>query len=661
MPARFAALLVAFAAFLPVAHAEPIPTEDIVKPPAFSRPVLSPSGRHVAVVSPVKDRLQLVVVDLQTKKAERITDMDDFDVMSHAWVGDDRLIFSLGRARSAIGPHPVEGGGLFTIRRDGSESKQLFVTQQDMRGPFRELNLVRTIPGNDGEVIAAGNVRDAETLDLYRLDLRTGERKLLTEDRPRLSIRYVLDRKDEPRVVTVWVEDTLEYVVHYRKDGKSPWTELQRYDATKGPVLVPLAFEADNRTLQVAWNGGRDTMAIVRYDPETKKLGEMVAGHPRYDMGADASGAPTGGLVIDRRTQEIVGYAVEADRPQVVWVDDAYERVQRTVDAALPQTLNTFAPSPDGKRYLVTSRSDRRMPRWYLLDLEKKRLEEIFDASPWLKNAPLVEQRPFLFRTRDGLEIPGYYFLPKDRKPGERLPTVVHIHGGPSVRADTWGNGFGWMEGQLLASRGYAVVVPNFRVTPGLGGKLYYGGFGTFGRQMLDDHEDAAKWAVAEGIAEPGRICLSGASYGGYATLMSLARFPQTFRCGVAGLIVSDLFLQLTSRETDFSRSTAAVEHWRRMIGVKDLRDIAPELSPIHNVQKIKAPVFIYAGQADRRTPLEQTRRMVSALGQAGNAPKGVLVKLGEGHGYIKPANSVELYEKVFSFLDEQIGSGRAR
>jgi acetyl esterase/lipase len=648
-------------AFLSAAHAQPIPTEDLMKPAAFSRPALSASGRYVAVLTPVKNRLQLVVVDLETKKAERITDMDDFDVMSHTWVGDDRILFSLGRARSAIGPHPVEGGGLFTIRRDGTDSKQLHVSQQDMRGPFRELDLAGTIPGNDNEVIAAGNLREADSIDLYRLDLRTGDKTLLTENRPRLAVRYVLDRKQVPRVVTTWVEDTLQFVVHYRKDAKSPWTELTRYDTAKGPTFVPLAFEADDRTLQVAWNGGRDTMAIFRYDPEAKKLGEMVAGHPRYDMGADASGAGTGGLLRDPKTQEIVGYAVEADRPQVVWVDDQYERVQKTVDAALPQTLNTFTPSPDGKRYLVTTRSDRRLPRWYLLDLEKKKLEELFDASPWLKNAPLVEQRSFLYRTRDGLEIPGYYFLPKDRKAGEKLPTVVHIHGGPAARADTWGNGFGWREGQLLASRGYAVIVPNFRVTPGLGSRIYYGGFGTFGRQMLEDHEDAAKWAVAEGIADPGRICLSGASYGGYATLMSLARFPATFKCGVAGLIVSDLFLQLTSRQTDFSRSEAAVEHWRRMIGVKDLRDIPPELSPINNAAKIKAPVFIYAGEADRRTPIEQTRRMVSALGQAGNAPKGVVVKLGEGHGYIKTENSVELYDKIYEFLAEQIGSGRAR
>ncbi len=655
MTARLLACL-ALALAAGTATADPVPAEDLFRPPAFSSPQLSASGRYVAVIVPLQDRQQLAVIDLESKKASRLTDMDNFDVMSMTWLGDDRILFTLGQARSPIGPHPLPGGGLFIINRDGTGSRHLHETEFERRGQPRVLDYLRRVPGNDDEVIAAGNLRDLDAVDLYRLDVRTGERRLITEERPPLTVRWVLDRDLAPRVVTTWVEDTLEYVVHYRRDGKSPWTELARYDVTKGPTFVPLAFEADNRTLQVAFNGGRDTMAIYRYDPEAKKLGELVAQHPRYDMGADASGAPTGGIVRDAKSGEIVGYTAEAERPQVVWVDDTYAKVQRTIDASLPGTLNTFAPSPDGKRYLVTTRSDRRLPRWYLLDLEKKRLEELFDASPWLKPERLVEQRPFLFKTRDGLEIPGYFFLPADRKPNAKLPTVVHIHGGPAFRADTWGSGFGWVEGQLLASRGYAVVVPNFRITPGLGSRIYYSGFGSFGRRMLEDHEDAARWAIQEGIADPARICVSGASYGGYAALMSLARFPSTFKCGVAGLVVSDLFLQLTSRNTDFGHLPAAVEHWKKQIGVADLTAIPPDISPINLADKIKQPVLLYAGDADRRTPLEQTRRMASALSDAGNPPRSVVIKPGEGHGFVKQASNVALYEQIFKFLDEAIG-----
>jgi dipeptidyl aminopeptidase/acylaminoacyl peptidase len=251
----------------------------------------------------------------------------------------------------------------------------------------------------------------------------------------------------------------------------------------------------------------------------------------------------------------------------------------------------------------------------------------------------------------------GYYFLPKNRKPGERLPTIVHVHGGPSVRADSWGGGFGWFEGQMFASRGYAVIVPNFRITPGFGSKVFYAGFGDFGRKMLEDHEDAAKWAVAEGIADPGRICISGASYGGYATLMSLARFPQTFKCGVAGLVVSDVEMLITSTAGDIPYNAAGVSFWLGMVGVSKPAQIPPELSPANLADRIKQPVLIYAGGDDYRTPMEQTRKMVRALERAGNAPKAVIVKAGEGHGFGKTENNVDLYKQIFEFLEQNIGS----
>jgi dipeptidyl aminopeptidase/acylaminoacyl peptidase len=373
-------------------------------------------------------------------------------------------------------------------------------------------------------------------------------------------------------------------------------------------------------------------------------------------MGADAQGESVPGVFTDFKTRKVVGYAVQAEKPQVVWTDPEYAQIQATLDRALPETFNTFRRTPDGKQLVVTARADRRPTSWYLLDLDKRTLQELFVSAPWLKPEMLVEQRPFSFKTRDGLEIPGYVFIPNNRKPGERLPTVVHIHGGPAVRADTWGRGFGWIEGQLFASRGYAVVVPNFRITPGLGGKIYYAGFGTIGRQMLDDHEDAAKWAVEQGIADPDRICISGASYGGYATLMSLARFPKTFRCGIAGLVVSDMELQVTSPATDFARSRAAVDFWNRIMGAKSPGDYPRELSPAFLADKIKQPVFIYAGADDVRTPIEQTNKMIRALRSAGNPPKEIVIKAGEGHGFGKVENNVELYGKVFQFLDENIG-----
>jgi dipeptidyl aminopeptidase/acylaminoacyl peptidase len=609
---------------------------------------------------PVNGKMNLAIVDLEQRSVSRITDIRDFDVLGMRWVGNERLVFTLGQFNSPTGAGRFDGGGLFMVSRDGKESRRLAPTVREVRSRnqvvYRGYEVLRTLPGNDEEILVTGNQRDAESADVYRMNVRTGRTTLLTERRPDRVFEYVLDNNNVPRVARAYVRDRYEFIVYYRKDADSPWEQIAQYEGSKGPILMPLAFESDNQTMVVAWNGDRPTMGIFRYDPSTRKLGELIAQHPRFDMGADASGQVIAGVIRDFRTNRVIGYQVQADRPETVWIDEDYARLQRMIDGALPNRVNIFRRTPDGERLLVTSFSDRQPLQWYLLDEKKRTLEELFSSRPWLKPDLMVEQRSFLLKTRDGLEFPGYYFLPNNYKKGERLPTVVHIHGGPAARADFFGSGFGFAEAQLLASRGYAVIVPNYRVTPGLGSRNFYAGFGTIGRQMIDDHQDAARWGVAEGFADPQRICISGASYGGYATLMALARFPDTFKCGISGLMVSDLPLQLTSPAGDTSSSEIAVSFWNAMIGVKTTRDTPADISPVNLADRIKQPLLIYAGEDDIRTPLEQTTRMIRALERAGNKPRAVIIKPGEGHGFGKTENNVELYEAIFKFLEESIG-----
>jgi dipeptidyl aminopeptidase/acylaminoacyl peptidase len=634
--------------------------EDIWKLPKLANVTLSRSGKYLAATTPQSGRLNVVVIDLEARKGTVLTNFEDFDVLDLSWVGDDRLMFSLGQFNSPTGPGNFDGGGLFVVSRDGKESRRLSPTVREMRNTnqfvYRGLSLYRTIPGNDEEVIAEGNQTDAQSQDLYRLNIRTGKYTLLTSGRPAsLTYRWLLDSKLVPRVVTARVKDTLTSVVYYRKDANSPWYEIARYDAAKGPTFVPLSFESDDRTLQVAYNGGRDTMAVYRYDPDEKKLGELIAQHPRFDMGANAQGERLPGVITDAKTDRIIGYAVDAAKPEVVWIDEARAKVQKTIDNALPNLVNSVRRTPDGKRWLITSYSDVSPARWYLFDEEKKTLEEIGNSRPWL-DGKLVQQHPFVFKTRDGLEMTGYYFLPKGAKPGDKLPTIVHIHGGPTVRADSWGRGFGYIEGQLFASRGYAVIVPNFRSTPGMGGKNYYAGFGTIGRQMIEDHEDAVNWAVAQGITDPKRVCISGASYGGYAALMGPAKNPGFYKCSIAGLAVTDFKYQLTTFDGDTAPSEEAVEFWKGLLGTRDLdSQLVKEISPVNLAERIKIPVFLYAGQDDIRVPIDQINRMNKELTRTGNPPKAYVVKPKEGHGFGKLENNVDLYTQVLKFLDEHL------
>jgi len=373
-------------------------------------------------------------------------------------------------------------------------------------------------------------------------------------------------------------------------------------------------------------------------------------------MGADASGARVPGVATEPETDRILGYRVAAEKPEVVWLDPKYAALQAALDRHFPGKINNFGRTPDGSRYLVTSYSPTSPARWYLFDDAKKSIEEIGASRPWL-DGKLVEQHPFTYKTRDGLEIPGYYFLPKDYKPGTKLPTIVHIHGGPAVRADSWGGGFGYNEGQIFAARGYAVIVPNFRITPGLGSKIYYGGFGTFGRQMSDDHEDALKWGVEQGFVDPANVCMSGASYGGYAPLQALVRNNSLWKCVIAGLAVTDLKYEVTSPDGDQWVSEAGINYWKSMFGVDDFdSDVVRANSPVFHADRMKKPVFLYAGLDDIRVPIAQIRDMARNLEGAGNPPKAFIIKEREGHGYGRLENNVDLYAQMLAFLKEQFG-----
>ncbi|HVG03354.1 MAG TPA: prolyl oligopeptidase family serine peptidase, partial [Burkholderiaceae bacterium] len=191
------------------------------------------------------------------------------------------------------------------------------------------------------------------------------------------------------------------------------------------------------------------------------------------------------------------------------------------------------------------------------------------------------------------------------------------------------------------------------------GSRIFYSGFGQYGRKMVQDHVDAVKWGVAQGFVDPARVCISGASYGGAAVLMSMGQAPDVFKCGVAGLVVSDAKMILTSPSGDIARNDGAVKYWLQILGAESTSSIPAIASPVTYAEKIKGPIMLYAGAEDIRTPLEQTRAIQSALERAGNRPKAVVIKAEEGHGFGTLENNIDLYNQVFKFLDEQIGSKR--
>jgi len=660
----FAGLSLVFqGAFAVQPTANAIPLEDYFQLPKLANVVLSPNGQYLAATTRVNDRMNITVIDLGLQKAQALTNFTDIDAVSVRWVGNHRILFSLGNyGDPSMSREFVTGGGLFVVNRDGTgyrtlaDSLQQAMAKGDMN--YRSLRFVKSIPGNDDEIIASGNLTVRDASDLYKVNLNTGKSTLLSLGRPGIQAdTWILDKQLVPRVVTGEIKHTNTSQVFYRESATSPWTQIAEFNAIKGPTFVPLALQESDQTLWVASNHGRDTMAIFKFDPVKKEFLEQLAQHPQFDMGATAMGAPVDGLVFNAKNQEVVGLKVNASKPQNVWFSEAHASVQAQVDKALPDRINDFVINEQSSKVLITSYSDVHPERWYVFDQAQKTLEEVGNSKPQL-DGKLVKQMSFTFESRDGLKFNGYYFLPKDYQKGQQLPTIVHVHGGPFARADYFGRGFGYREAQLFASWGYAVIVPNFRITPGLGGKNYYAGFGSYGKEMLFDHEDAVKWGVQQGFVNPAKVCISGASYGGYAALMGPAISPSFYKCAISGLAPTDMKYQLTTMDGDTALSINGQNFWLQVIGAKNLDDpILNQVSPLLWVKNIKVPVFLYAGKFDFRVPFPQIEKMAKALTEAGNPPRELVAIAGEGHGFTKPANNILLYSKIQKFLIEQFSN----
>jgi dipeptidyl aminopeptidase/acylaminoacyl peptidase len=620
--------------------------EDYLRPPLFRRATLSPDGTHLAVLMPVNGRMSLATVDLATRNPRVLTSFSRFDVVEYHWVGSERLVFSLGQFDTPIG-ESFGGGGLFAIRRDGSESRELSATNS-----LRGFRFFQSIHGSDTEVIAERSERSIASVDLYRLNVVTGNAVLLTSERPRGdTVDWLLDANLVPRVAIAVVDDDATQVAYHRRSVSDPWQELVRFGRGEGRSFRPVWIAADTDELLVLARREGDTTGVYRFDVKDRRLGERVAYHPRYDMTPSS-------VLVSRDDRTVLGFEVEADRHQVAWSIPELDRIQATVDRALPARVNLLAHRPDLKRTLITSYSDRQPARVYLFDEATRRIEELLASRPWLEPDDLVEMRAFLLATRDGLEIPGYYLLPKDHSPGTRLPTVIIIHGGPEVRTDYWGySSIGVQQAQLLASRGYAVVLPNFRITPGLGARIHQAGVGQLGRKMQDDHEDATRWAIGQGFADPGRLCVMGGSYGGFAALLEGVRSPSLYKCVIASFAVTDFGDLVGSSSSVYNYSRYTPSYYRRLLG-DALSDpaVMKRISPAKNAASIKAAVLLVAGAEDRIAPIEQTRAMQRALERAGNAPR-MLVKGNEGHGFRSLSARVEEGETILDFLNTHIGS----
>ena len=623
---------------------------DFFRAPAYFSMAISPDGREVAAITLARGRRNIAVFDTATHQSHPVTTFDERDIATVKWVNSKRLVFLTGGFGAAYGGS--RGGGLFAIDSDGSNMEQLGgadqLHQRGVKTQIRPLMVVRTLPGDTDDLIAQEFVYDprfnsAQPGSLLRIDTRNGHRKVLSWNKPETADNetWIVDNHGVARVLIAETDDKVH--VYYREGEAAPWRKVEDFSAFDAHKWIPLSMAGDDRTVYVASWVDRDRAAIARYDPADGSL-EVLAQHPEVDLKNLVQGR-------DRP----LGVTYEADRGGTAWFDEGIAQVQAGIDKALPGKVNWLAPSDDHRRFLVTSFSDVAPASFHVFDRTTGRLEWLADSEPWIDPARMSPMTPVHYKARDGLDIPAYLTVPRGSA-GHDLPLVVLVHGGPWVDGDIWNFN---AEVQFLASRGYAVLQANYRGTTRFGWKHFAASFGQWGLAMQDDITDGVRWAIGQGVADAGRVCIYGASYGGYAVLMGLAKTPELYRCGIDYLGITDLNLFATASWSDFAYSTFARHEMNAMIGdaAKDAERLKAT-SPVELAGRIKAPVLLAYALEDRRVVPEHGWRMKAALEAAGNRPQWMAFE-GEGHGFRTMRNEEAFYLAIEKFLDANMGKDR--
>jgi dipeptidyl aminopeptidase/acylaminoacyl peptidase len=651
---------------LSVAHAAgapaPVPIADFFEHPAFGEPSLSPSAKYLAVRSSRPGRHDfLVVIDLAANAAKVVAAFKDADVGHFEWVNDGRLVFDVTEKDAGQGD-TWYAPGLFAVDRDGARLVQL----AERRGkplvvessglirkellPWHTFMLDQRGAQDSDFIYAYSTVYDARRelhhVDLLRLNTLTGRAQVVP--RPGPVRRWLLDHQGEPRAAVTLDKGTT--TLFYRDPAGGNWRKLASYNPylDRRDQIEPLGFGPDG-TMYVVARAGKDTSAVYTFNLATGKINpEPLVVTEGYDF--------AGELVSDGA--RVLGVRFVTDAAANAWFDAGMKAAQAAIDKLLPATLNLVSVPARAEEpwVLVESYSDAAPSSFRLFNRKTGMLNQVGDSHPAIDPARMGRQQAVRYRARDGLEIPALVTYPPGA-PRKNLPLVVLVHGGPWVRGHAWG----WRaEVQFLASRGYAVLEPAFRGTTGLGARHFTAGIKQWGLAMQDDLADGARWAIAQGIADAGRICIAGASYGGYATLMGLVNDPGLYRCGVEWAGVTDINLLYTGTwyASDDLTDDDRTHEMPFMIGdpVKDAAQLKAT-SPIEQAARIKAPLLLAYGGADRRVPLYHGTRFRDAVRRTNDRVEWIEYPE-EGHGWALPKNRVDFWSRVEKFLDKHIGKG---
>lgn len=607
------------------AQVRQIPLEDFFKNPEKTRFQISPDGKYVSYMAPYEKRMNIFVQEIGKDSAVRLTSETDRDISGYFWKNPTRLVYLKDTGGD-------ENFKLYGVNIDGTNLKC-----------FTDFPKVRTEIIDDlydfpDELIIGMNKRNPEVFDPYRLNIVTGEMKMLAENPGNIQ-EWIVDHEGKLRAATSIVDGVNTQILYREKES----------DKFK-PVLTtnfkesvsPLLFTFDNKNIYASSNLGRDKSAIVIFDIANGKEIQMLYENKDYDVSD---------VIWSRKDKKLVAANFESWKQERYYFDDESKQFFDKIQSQLGNfTFNVTSLTKAEDKFMIRTYSDRSLGSYYVYDRTADKLTKITDIGPWLVEGELAEMVPVEYTSRDSVKISGYLTLPNGYtlETAKDLPVVVNPHGGPWARDGWYFN----PEVQFLANRGYAVFQMNFRGSTGYGRSFWEKSFKQWGLAMQDDITDGTKWLIDKGIANPKAIAIYGGSYGGYATLQGIVKEPDLYAAAVDYVGVSNLFTFMNT----------IPPYWKPMLDMMyemvgnpkgDSVQLAAT-SPALNAEKIKTPLFVAQGKNDPRVNIAESDQIVEALKKR-NITVEYMVKDNEGHGFHNEENRFDFYRAMEKFLGEQI------
>lgn len=621
--------------FVSLAQTTKLPVSAYGELPYVSQPRISPDGKKIAYLRNVQGYLVLYVFDLTTQKDYPIAKTDNLEVYLNwfEWGNKDNLIYSVGTTL-------VERTIKYSISRlykfdlAGKKEPELLIKQRKddrLEAQFQD-DVISFMPDKPNKILVQVAFEVVNKPSVYEVDIESKQRSKRIRGKNSVD-SWIADRQGNVRIAYNLDETTVSYQLYDQNKGR--FTPLFSYEVFSADEVNVIGFDKDPNIIYVtAYHN--DKKALFKVDLNDAKLTkQLVFADPEYDF--------DGSLLYSSSTGEVIGFShSNADDNRVYW-SEAHQKLQRSLNHALPDFTNVVIDtSTDENNYLVYS-SGKGNAGMYLVGDRKAKDITFFGARyPEIDDTNYAGKQLVSFKARDGVVIEGYLTLPKQAD-NKALATVILPHGGPMAR--DYGGFDYWSE--MLANQGYAVLQPNFRGSSGYGHSFESAAINGWGAAMQDDLQDAAHWMIEKGYTDANRICVVGASYGGYAALMALAKHPETFKCAASFAGVTDLE-HIVKRARWFTNKEVV----RKQFGTDSEKLEAA--SPVNLAAKINRPVLLIHGTDDKVVPVLHSREMLDELEDEGKPVKYVELDGGNHHLSYQPHRLTTLTE-IVSFLQQHL------